>query len=187
MTKKVYTTREVGNFCGVDLTTVINWINKGKLKAYKTAGGHRRITLKDLIKFMNEFAIPVPPEIQDRNRIKVLAAVDSPDILDLITQALKGLFRDCEFAVAVDAFEAGNKLAVFKPDIVILDLSLSGISECGILEKIRKIEKDVKILSISANENNGYREKALNAGSNGCIARPFAVNDFLSAVKKILK
>lgn len=186
MKNKVYTTREVGSFCGVDLTTAINWINQGRLKAYKTAGGHRRIKLEDLRKFMEEFSMPVPPELQETSGIKALVAVKDPDILNLISQAFKKIHHDCKFAAAADSFEAGNKLATFKPDIIILDLSLPEIDE-KVIGKIRVIENNVKILALTAHGDNKTREKALNEGSDGCIARPFSVNDLLNAVTEILE
>lgn len=186
MKNKVYTTREVGNFCGVDLTTVINWVNQGRLKAYKTAGGHRRIKLEDLKKFMNEFSMPFPPEFQDRNGFKVLVITEDNEIQDIITQSFKEFYKNFRIRIAADAFEAGNKLTVFKPDIVILSLTLPGIVGYKLVRKIKKIENDVKIIAITANENNKIREKVLNAGSDGYIVRPFTKDDFLSAVKKIL-
>lgn len=38
-----YTTHQISKICSVSITTIIDWINKGKLPAYKTPGGHRRV------------------------------------------------------------------------------------------------------------------------------------------------
>jgi len=86
MDNNVYTTKQVGRFCGVDLTTVINWVKQGKLKAYKTAGGHRRIKKKDLIQFMKEYSIPLPDELASEVIITVLVASDNKDIILKIKQ-----------------------------------------------------------------------------------------------------
>ena len=37
------TTFDVSRYLHVDLTTVINWCDQGKLPSYKTPGGHRRV------------------------------------------------------------------------------------------------------------------------------------------------
>ena len=53
--KKYYTTHEVANLVGVTSTTIIKWIKDGKIFAYKTLGGHRRIGRSDIDKLMHEF------------------------------------------------------------------------------------------------------------------------------------
>ena len=44
-----YTTYQISKICSVSATAVINWINQGKLLAYKTPGGHRRVKKEDLV------------------------------------------------------------------------------------------------------------------------------------------
>lgn len=44
----VLSVNQAGRYCQVSPQTIVNWINTGKLKAYKTAGGHRRIIKADL-------------------------------------------------------------------------------------------------------------------------------------------
>ena len=43
------TTFEVSRICGVVHSTISNWIDAGKLNAYKTPGGHRPIKKDDLL------------------------------------------------------------------------------------------------------------------------------------------
>lgn len=61
--KRAFTTHQVADFCGCHFTSVIRWITAGKLKAYKTLGGHRRILGTDLVAFMSTYEIPVPSEL----------------------------------------------------------------------------------------------------------------------------
>ena len=63
MAHKVLTTHQVAKECNVHHTTVINWVTEGKLKAYTTPGGHRRISEEDLVKFMKKYEIPIPDKI----------------------------------------------------------------------------------------------------------------------------
>ena len=46
MQDRLYTTNQLAKLFGVVPTTVIDWIEAGKLEAFKTLGGHRRITVK---------------------------------------------------------------------------------------------------------------------------------------------
>ena len=54
MIKDVLTTHEVARYCHVTLTTIVNWIEDGSLRAYKTKGGHRRVKKDDLVDFLEK-------------------------------------------------------------------------------------------------------------------------------------
>lgn len=53
--KKYYTTHEVATLFGVTSATIIKWVKDGKVYAYKTLGGHRRIGRTEVNKLADEF------------------------------------------------------------------------------------------------------------------------------------
>lgn len=53
--KKIYTTHTAAKLLGCHHTSIINWVKQGKLKAYATPGGHRRIDESDLNKFAAKY------------------------------------------------------------------------------------------------------------------------------------
>lgn len=55
------TAGEVARYCGVSRRGVNRWIRQGKLKAYKTPGGHYRIRKADFRNFLEQFEMPVDP------------------------------------------------------------------------------------------------------------------------------
>jgi len=56
---KPVTTGKVARYCGVTRNGVIRWIRQGKLKAFRTPGGHYRIRKADFRAFLERFGIPV--------------------------------------------------------------------------------------------------------------------------------
>lgn len=52
--------REVAVMFRVDPKTVIRWANAGKLRSFRTAGGHRRFRAADVEEFMRQQADGVP-------------------------------------------------------------------------------------------------------------------------------
>ena len=50
----VLTVFKASQICNVSAKTIINWIDSGHIKAYKTVGGHRRINRSDLEYFMKK-------------------------------------------------------------------------------------------------------------------------------------
>ena len=52
--KRYFSTSEIAKYCRVTRFTIINWIEKKLLHAQKTAGGHRRIFISELVRFIRE-------------------------------------------------------------------------------------------------------------------------------------
>ena len=84
--EKTFTTFEVARLCGVFHTTVINWVNKGKLKARVTPGGHRRIPISELVLFMKKYEMPIPADIEDAHK-QILILDDEPMMTRLLELA----------------------------------------------------------------------------------------------------
>ena len=54
---RILTPKQAAVFCGVHPATIVRWIDLGKLKAYRTPGGHRRIFLRDLQTLMEPYGL----------------------------------------------------------------------------------------------------------------------------------
>ncbi|ASP40977.1 hypothetical protein CHH28_17240 [Bacterioplanes sanyensis] len=62
--KQALTTGEVAKFCGVNFRTVIRWIERGHLQAYKLPGrGDNRIPVNGFVEFLKDNHMPVPDEL----------------------------------------------------------------------------------------------------------------------------
>lgn len=63
--KHALTTGEVARYCGVNFRTVIRWIERGHLEAYKLPGrGDNRIPRTTFLRFLEQNHMPVPDELQ---------------------------------------------------------------------------------------------------------------------------
>ena len=109
----VLTVFKAGEHCNVSPKTIINWIESGHIKAYKTVGGHRRINRADLVAFMQKQGIPIPKEEPTEGKKKILVVDDDPIIVETIVQALEEDEFDYEVISASDGFEAGLQVNHF--------------------------------------------------------------------------
>ena len=57
------TTGAVARYCGVSKVTVLRWIEKGYLTAFKLPGGQNRIHRDDFGEFITKHKIPAPKHI----------------------------------------------------------------------------------------------------------------------------
>lgn len=57
---------------GVNYTTINNWIRAGRLNAFQTPGGHRRVMESDLYVFLEEYNLPIPAELTPGVNLMVL-------------------------------------------------------------------------------------------------------------------
>jgi CheY-like chemotaxis protein len=110
------------------------WVDKGLLVAWKTAGGHRRVTRESINKILhaNPAAQPktpatVAPQNQTAERLRVLVVEDDRDLLRLYQTML----RRWPMAPLVETSDNGIEalLAVerLKPDLLFIDLNIPGV------------------------------------------------------------
>jgi len=112
--KEILTTFEIAKMCNVDITTVINWVNTGKLTAYKTPGGHRRVRLADFTDFLKRYNMPVPRGIA-RVVPAILIVEDDLQIRALMRKILLGRYPDAEIHETDDGFVARKSAIIGDP------------------------------------------------------------------------
>ncbi|MDD5687868.1 MAG: response regulator [Elusimicrobia bacterium] len=185
---KIFTTYQISKMLNVDITTVIDWVNKGMLKAYKTPGGHRRVQIDDLVDFLKKYKMPVPDVITrvkpEAILKKVLIVDDEKGILDFISRAIKKFFKNVEIETAADGFAAGRKISEFKPDLLILDIRLPGIDGFKVLEQLKK--EKMKIVVITAYHSEETKEKVFKAGADAYLIKPFDIEELIRKIGEIL-
>ena len=57
--ERTLTSHEAAELLQVNPTSVNKWVSEGKLKCYKTPGGHRRIMWKDFEAFTSHYKMPI--------------------------------------------------------------------------------------------------------------------------------
>jgi two-component system response regulator MprA len=121
--------------------------------------------------------------MEDR-RPKVLAVDDEQHIVDFIAVGLTG--RGMEVRTAFDGTEALEALDEFRPDVVVLDLMLPGLSGFEVAEKIRA-RSGVPILVLSARDEVPDKVRGLSLGADDYLTKPFAFEELAARVVALLR
>jgi excisionase family DNA binding protein len=173
--KAVFTTFETAKLCHVSPLSIINWVNAGRLQAFRTPGGHRRIRREDLVRFMRESGMPLPEELREGSgRSRVLVVDDEVSIREVLAEHLTSRPKPYEVMTAADGFEAGRLVATFKPDVVLLDLRMPGIDGFQVCRTIKAGPENSSTLVIAMT---GYytpetEARILECGAARCLAKP---------------
>jgi DNA-binding NarL/FixJ family response regulator len=107
----------------------------------------------------------------------------------LVRDGLKALLtsvNDIEIiGEASDSIELFSKLGVYKPDLLIMDISLPGISGIEITKKICSEYPDIKILMLSMYNSEDFILNSIKAGAKGYLPKNTSRNEILEAIYAI--
>ena len=145
--KTFCTTREAATLLGVSVGTVQLWVESGLLKAWKTAGGHRRVlrdSVSDLLhKKPDEAdravapATPPTPASNGMRRLSILVVEDDPVLLHLYEATIKRWPMGPELSLAANGMIALLKLGNQSPDLLVTDLNMAQLNGFEMLRVIR--------------------------------------------------
>jgi len=185
---EILTVSQASKYCKVSSKTIINWIEAGHLKAYKTVGGHRRIKKDDLDQFLKDRGMPLPEEPKGEERKKILVVDDDKIIVETIVQALEEDEYGYEMISASDGFEAGLQISHFKPDLLILDIMMPDINGYEVCQRVKSSPetKDVKIIVLSAYLNDEAFTQMKEYGADACFSKPLPLEQLRYEVAKLL-
>lgn len=121
-----------------------------------------------------------------RSRPLVLIADDDPDILLLLSLTLE---RDgYEVVVATDGLRALEAAFERVPHLIVLDLMMPGIDGLEVTRRLRAeaATRDVPIVIVTAFAEDTQAAKALEAGADLYLKKPFSPRDLLSKTASLV-
>jgi DNA-binding response OmpR family regulator len=117
----------------------------------------------------------------------ILLVDDEPNIL----VALEFLLKQAGFKVqkAYDGQQALNKLAHFKPDVIVLDVMMPELNGFETAAKIRQMEDmdDAKIIFLTAKGTSSDRQTGYAMGGEIYITKPFDNDDLVNTIRELIE
>jgi two-component system phosphate regulon response regulator PhoB len=117
----------------------------------------------------------------------VLVVDDEPHIVALVSYHLvKAGYR---VVAATTGTEALDRARRERPDLVVLDLMLPGMSGFEVLEALRADQRthDVAVLMLTARREEHDRVKGLSLGADDYLTKPFSPQELVLRAKAILR
>jgi excisionase family DNA binding protein len=187
MRRSFFTTFEISQICGVNPTTVQNWVKGKKLRAFQTPGKHRRVRREDLIAFMKEFGMPIPTDLV-QNPPLIMIVDDEASIVDMLEALMKSGDEDVDVVRAHSGIEALLMIGERKPDLLILDLMMPGMNGCEVCQrmKINPGTQNIKIIAITGDHSPEAENRIRNAGADLFFTKPLETVGFREQCLKLL-
>ena len=115
---------------------------------------------------------------------EILVVEDDAPIRNLITTTLET--QDYKYEIATDGKQALLSAVSHKPDIILLDLGLPDMDGIEVIKKIRSWSV-APIIVISARSEDYDKIRALDAGADDYLTKPFSVEELLARIRSTLR
>ena len=137
-----YSTLEVARLLGMAVRSVQMMVDRGELEAWKTPGGHRRISRESVQRWreahqggaMRAAASPRPTAGTVQ---RVLLIEDSAHYQNLVTLLVRQMFPQVELHVADDGIAGLAMVGQLQPAVLIVDILLPGIDGATLITSLR--------------------------------------------------
>ena len=186
--EKFYSTIDISKICDVTKRTVILWVEKGSLPAYKTPGGYRRILHNDLMGFLKKYNFPIPEELTIEKKIKILIIGDGKRITKSLKKIIQKKIERCDVYITSDGFEAGRIFTKLQPEVVFLDIFFLRIDGFNVCKLIRKYEENkTVIIAITGFDSKKNKRKIFLAGADYYFKKPVDNDKILQIIDFVCK
>ena len=191
------TTREAAQLLQVSLRTAQIWTEQGLLDAWKTRGGHRRITRRSVDRLIaersggrgapKEGAQAAVPANQGNKAVRVLVVEDDASLLKLYRARINSWSTPVELATAKNGYEALVRLGAMLPHLLISDLRLPGLDGFDLLRAICAIDElaDLQIAVVTGLDQSAIEERGGLPGRVRRFTKPIPFDELERLVAEI--
>jgi DNA-binding NarL/FixJ family response regulator len=107
----------------------------------------------------------------------------------VVREGLKALIRaqpDMDvIGEAGDGTSACEQVQKLQPDVVVLDVSMPGLSGAAAAERLHRESPKVKVLALTVHEDKSYLRQVLEAGAAGYVLKRAAAAELIRAIRTV--
>lgn len=118
------------------------------------------------------------------NRARVLIVDDDPTVLSMVRASLQNAGMDCE--TASDGRSAIEIIRRNRPHAAVLDINMPGIDGYEVLAAIRREEIPIRILLLTARQQESDVVRGFNLGADDYMVKPFGSMELAARLKRLL-
>lgn len=118
---------------------------------------------------------------------QILVVEDEVSIRDMLRFALER--AEFRISVAANAQEARLRIAESRPDLILLDWMMPGLSGVEYAKEIKSgaTTKDIPIIMVTARAEEEDKVRALNIGADDYVSKPFSFPELIARIQAVLR
>src|SRR5579863_4300746 len=86
---------------------------------------------------------------------------------------------------AANAFDSVTESRQLRPDIVLMDIGMAGMSSFEATRQIRKERPETKVIFLSMYDDEDYLSECVDMGANGYILKESPADQLLTAIREV--
>ena len=116
---------------------------------------------------------------------KVLVVDDEPNIVDVISMALR--FEGFDVASAGTGADAIAQVGAFRPDLMVLDVMLPDMEGFEVAQRLGADRAQVPIVFLTARDATADKIRGLTTGGDDYVTKPFSLEELIARIRTILR
>ena len=119
-----------------------------------------------------------------KQKTKILVIDDDPKVSWILSEGLSSKF---EFLSARDGSEGIQMVSTEKPELILLDIKMPGMSGLEVLEKLNKIDDRPEVIMVSGHGETNYIVESVKLGAAEFVNKPFDVQEIEIHINGVLE
>jgi two-component system OmpR family response regulator len=124
-------------------------------------------------------------ESENGGRLRVLVVDDEPNILDVISMALR--YQGFEVDTAATGREALAGVRSFKPHLMLLDIMLPDMEGFEVAQRLGAERAGLPIVFLTARDTTEDKVRGLTMGGDDYVTKPFSLEELVARIRAILR
>src|SRR4051794_35478568 len=116
---------------------------------------------------------------------RVLVVDDEPNIVDVVTMALR--FQGFAVESAGTGADAIAAVSSFRPDLIVLDIMLPDMEGFDVAQRLGAQRTHVPIIFLTARDATEDKIRGLTMGGDDYVTKPFSLEELIARVRTVLR
>jgi two-component system OmpR family response regulator len=121
----------------------------------------------------------------DREDVRILVVDDEPNILDVISMALR--FQGFRVETAANGREALAAVRSFQPHLMLLDIMLPDMEGFEVARRLGAERAGIPIVFLTARDTTEDKVRGLTMGGDDYVTKPFSLEELVARIRAILR
>jgi two-component system, OmpR family, response regulator len=124
-------------------------------------------------------------ESENGGRLRVLVVDDEPNILDVISMALR--YEQFDVETAANGREALAGVREFRPHVILLDIMLPDMEGFEVARRLGADRAGIPIIFLTARDTTEDKVRGLTMGGDDYVTKPFSLEELVARIRALLR